>query len=470
MIPTSEGCADSAEGDVVGCGIDFTSKQAFYTKNGKFIGMSLRLPLTHILTIGYRFKDLGEGLHPAIGLRTPHESIAVNFTGPFRYDIDNYVRNVRDKTWRNVITPRILRSPDLTAQGAKDKEKKTVDSEANSDRSIPTLLGDHAITELQLPPSSVLADSAEKTAAAFVLDYLRHEGHTQALGSVRSSMHKRGWIKATPSAEPPVKEDHNELSTIKDFSSAEACIAWIRKRIIEADALPIVIPLLRSVLDEKDMVKAEIHHYLYLLCQAHGARRAGLADDPSSVQPHDTSSADEADMKVLQCGQELKKKSEKWGEDDKAILREAFGLLSVDPDQWGKGGIGGRAQREKDADHIASAIRGTLSLAPRSLLHPLFLSHILLCIHSLPYHHNIRPFSLTANLESSEFEYTRTPHHLTAGLAVPQLVHTLADRRKTRHETKFLPSPSLLTKYRLAPASCASGPRNGLCGPFEGAH
>ncbi len=54
---THKGWPTGTTGDTVGCGVDFVKEQAFFTKNGKFVG--------------YAFSALGKDLYPAIGLRTP---------------------------------------------------------------------------------------------------------------------------------------------------------------------------------------------------------------------------------------------------------------------------------------------------------------------------------------------------------------------------------------------------------------
>lgn len=55
----SKGWPTSTTGDVIGCGIDFTTGHAFFTKNGQLIG--------------HAFKNVGQEdkLYPSIGLRTP---------------------------------------------------------------------------------------------------------------------------------------------------------------------------------------------------------------------------------------------------------------------------------------------------------------------------------------------------------------------------------------------------------------
>lgn len=79
---TNRGWPTSTTGDTVGCGIDFTTGQAFFTRNGELIG--------------HAFSDMQnkEQLYPAVGLRTPRERVQINLSGPFVYDIDSHVQRV----------------------------------------------------------------------------------------------------------------------------------------------------------------------------------------------------------------------------------------------------------------------------------------------------------------------------------------------------------------------------------------
>ncbi|KAJ7223512.1 concanavalin A-like lectin/glucanase domain-containing protein [Mycena pura] len=80
-------------GDVIGCGIDFNANQAFFTKNGTFIG-----------TV---FKDIDKTieLYPSIGLRHSDEAVRANFgQDPFRFDIEYYVHQQPSQTWSNTLT------------------------------------------------------------------------------------------------------------------------------------------------------------------------------------------------------------------------------------------------------------------------------------------------------------------------------------------------------------------------------
>ncbi|KAK7468487.1 hypothetical protein VKT23_002993 [Stygiomarasmius scandens] len=78
--------------DVIGCGIDFTTHRAFYTKNGVFLGLV--------------FENVGKGidLYPSVGLQHTGESIKVNFGHePFKFDIEDYVSEQRTQTWKSII-------------------------------------------------------------------------------------------------------------------------------------------------------------------------------------------------------------------------------------------------------------------------------------------------------------------------------------------------------------------------------
>ncbi|KAJ7922941.1 concanavalin A-like lectin/glucanase domain-containing protein, partial [Mycena leptocephala] len=118
-----DGCSFAAEkngtpfgptfgtGDTIGCGIDFSTYQAFFTKNGTFIGSA--------------FKDIGKStdLYPSIGLRHSGEAVRVNFgQDPFKFDIEYHVHQQRIQTWSNILTTPI--NPSLVAdEGALTKSK-----------------------------------------------------------------------------------------------------------------------------------------------------------------------------------------------------------------------------------------------------------------------------------------------------------------------------------------------------------
>ncbi|EJD55405.1 SPRY-domain-containing protein [Auricularia subglabra TFB-10046 SS5] len=80
-------------GDRIGCGIDFAQGNAFFTKNGRFIG--------------YVFADLeggpGREIYPSVGLRSTEEAVRANFGHElFQFDILSHVQQQRQATWTQI--------------------------------------------------------------------------------------------------------------------------------------------------------------------------------------------------------------------------------------------------------------------------------------------------------------------------------------------------------------------------------
>lgn len=145
-------------GDIIGCGIDFSQRKAFYTKNGSFLG--------------YVFQGIGSecDLYPSVGLRYPGESIRANFGHePFKFDIDYMVQQQRHSVW-----DRILHTP------------------TNHDAltTVHGLAGDSPAINPSSTPAPDAQLAFEQTFKAplhkLVLSYLIHHGHAKTTRALQA--------------------------------------------------------------------------------------------------------------------------------------------------------------------------------------------------------------------------------------------------------------------------------------------
>ncbi|KAF5392559.1 hypothetical protein D9757_002118 [Collybiopsis confluens] len=150
-----DGCSFAAErngtsygptfglGDIIGCGIDFSTHRAFFTKNGTYLG-----PV---------FENVGRGieLYPTVGLQHIGESVKVNFGHePFRFDIDYHVQQQRQLTWAKIMTRPL--DPTLFVSAER--------SAATEEDAVPAL-----------PPAT--EQQTKQTINKLVFAYLAHHGY-----------------------------------------------------------------------------------------------------------------------------------------------------------------------------------------------------------------------------------------------------------------------------------------------------
>lgn len=67
---------------MIGCGFDFRTMSAFYTKNGVYLGTA------------FQNISIGRGIYPFVGFKTPGEKIRANFgSNPFKFDIAHHYKD-----------------------------------------------------------------------------------------------------------------------------------------------------------------------------------------------------------------------------------------------------------------------------------------------------------------------------------------------------------------------------------------
>ncbi|CAJ0766071.1 4252_t:CDS:10 [Entrophospora sp. SA101] len=134
-------------GDIIGCCLNFRDNTAFYTKNGKHLGIA--------------FRDLKGTLYPSIGLRTQGESLEVNFgQKKFKYSIEDYVKAEKERLWK-IINAKLMPpiSPSLSPQPP-----------SSSSLSANNLQINKTATETNLT----------STVHQLIISYLIHHGYSEA--------------------------------------------------------------------------------------------------------------------------------------------------------------------------------------------------------------------------------------------------------------------------------------------------
>lgn len=274
--------------------------------------------------IGHRFSKLGQGLYPAVGLRSRNEELCVNFAGPFRFDIDAYVEKARVDVEASVAAQTIERIPCMPER-VEQMEAKTSEEE---DVDMDVEASDTADIKEPTPiaTTSVIHQPAERIKAAFILDYLKHNGHTAAFESTRSEMARRSWI--TTSARSGSEAD-DKLTTITEINRALALPDSAVPLELIGQILPSTSPLYHRM---------SVYQLLHLIQCAHISKDEGQ------------------EMEVIAYGRELRRKvkDQTWGSASK-LLDEAFGLLVIELDEEVKSVWDQR--RERDAESLDTHLR-----------------------------------------------------------------------------------------------------------------
>ncbi|KAL5495736.1 hypothetical protein ACEPAI_1200 [Sanghuangporus weigelae] len=177
-------------GDVIGCGIDFCSHRAFYTKNGSLIG--------------YAFDNIGlddSVIFPSVGLRTPQEHIRVNFgQEPFKFNIDDHVRCERDRAWERIQSTPVKWTIDETRDIFELEIDKTEKKDTSAD------VKQEAVDD-EFPPIQLPRDYSEPI-DKLVLSYLQHHGYENTAVALRTQIDaRRKKVAATSKLMAPKREE-----------------------------------------------------------------------------------------------------------------------------------------------------------------------------------------------------------------------------------------------------------------------
>ncbi|OCF30798.1 hypothetical protein I316_07521 [Kwoniella heveanensis BCC8398] len=315
-------------GDTVGCGVDFTTGRAFFTKNGRMMG--------------HRFSKMAAGLHPAIGLRSVGETIVVNFNGPFMFDIDGYVRSIRDTFWREASrqqpvseVPRLVDQVAALDQAEESGPWKGQHIEGD---------GEERKTDLAAPTKAnkpFLQGAVETTTAAFALDYLAHHGHHSTYSLLRKAMANRSWIspcsKSVPVSDVSLKPT-NEVG-LSDFSSKHDALRYLHDAMLRPIDRPYPIKLLADF--TPPLCEANIHALYDVGYQSQICRFLRILHVSTRSSDDDEDAIFE---KVLEEGRALREgnnRSQPFPSPELAkVGEEALGLLGtpqlVDSEVWNK--------------------------------------------------------------------------------------------------------------------------------------
>ncbi|KAG6918688.1 hypothetical protein DXG01_012506 [Tephrocybe rancida] len=163
-----------AAGDIIGCGVDFTTHKAFFTRNG--------------ILIGPVFDDIGKNvdLYPSIGMRHTGEAVRVNFGHePFKFDIDFYVLQQRNNVWSKILQTR-------------------------PDASLLELSGINKEPSLSTSPRSLSSEQSKEVINKLVFSYLEHHGYAKTVKAFSKQREKETQTpKPLNAATTLTPEDHD---------------------------------------------------------------------------------------------------------------------------------------------------------------------------------------------------------------------------------------------------------------------
>lgn len=320
------------------------------------------------------------GLFPAVGMRNLEESVAVNLTGPFEYDIDAHVRGVRDKI-RQALHPTPEGFSDLPVQGSVPKlvglpspagtasPSPSVDGTASRDESkmsepeallvakLKAKLGKGKDKAAEAETAGAKSTSPQvlsplragpsRAAAALVLDHLAVSGFGRVRALVARDMHARGWLApGSPEVVVPERVTPGPQTTKDDYATAPDAIRAAVEQLSDGH---VWWPLIRSFGAEL----GDLEHRLAVYAFAADARVAASksADDSMDLDKEDAEE-DDLDMRVVAAGRDLSRRAreENWEPEVVELLDRAAGQIVAPDDSLD-------APRRADAERLERVLR-----------------------------------------------------------------------------------------------------------------
>ncbi|PVG00698.1 SPRY-domain-containing protein [Serendipita vermifera] len=255
--------------DIIGCGINFFERNAFYTKNG--------------ILIGSVFSDIPEqDLYPAIGLRTANESIRTNFGDTsFCFDIDAHVAQVKLKAWKEVENSTLV-SPKPNENGTNYHFKAGEAPKGN-------IMDDVHARAFRMQEENLRPPMAD-----LVMDYLIIQGFGKTAKAFQNQVSQKTLPKdaikhiSNPLADSMDVDDHTEYHDRSVFEAMERRTQITR--LITAGDIDSALSSIKAYFPdaltyESGLVnfKLRCRRFIELVLEAHGVKKSRAADVDTSI-------------------------------------------------------------------------------------------------------------------------------------------------------------------------------------------
>ncbi|KAH8601031.1 hypothetical protein B0O99DRAFT_589892 [Bisporella sp. PMI_857] len=165
-------------GDIIGCGVNFNTGYAFFTKNGDFLGTA--------------FREIKGKLFPSIGMKKSGEHIRVNFgQSPFVFDIDGMMA-ASNSYYHDIITfstfilsslPMFLTADDHDSWASDLAARRAIYIPEDQKLGIRHQVGMTSTSQLAPPLNET------ELIQSLVLQFLTHDGYVETARAFAEEIH-----------------------------------------------------------------------------------------------------------------------------------------------------------------------------------------------------------------------------------------------------------------------------------------